>query len=406
MDLTLNAILHGFSLGIVSYLLPLLLSWVLLVRQHFLSGKIFVWILLAAIFHFIAGFCYWLMSVFFSSDSNMYFFMGNGVFRGIGTRFCTFMMYFLRQWFLGDSLLGGFLFSSALGFLGQFFFFLAFINLAKKISPAVQSDFKLIRLPALVILFWPSAIFWSSGIAKDSVAFFALGLFFLALTFININFIKSSLVIVFALICAYFVRPYLLMIILLALGLWVLIGAKIKVSKKSLLALIVMCGVALIAPQIALTGHFHYTYADVTRFILASLAGGNQGTSLGLGKVTLQQTVFLLPFLMLANAYFPLFIYAKNILGVISSFENLIFLWISVYCICNRDVFKELVRKNPLILFCVCFFLIGIFFLALLNTNFGLSMRRKIMYTIPFIMVWAVIYVQKKITSLQRVNAL
>jgi len=88
----------------------------------------------------------------------------------------------------------------------------------------------------------------------------------------------------------------------------------------------------------------------------------------------------------------------KNLIGVIASVENLVLLYLTWhYCKYRRFLYQFFsTRYQQLLKYMEFYLLMGIGFLGLLNTNLGLAMREKIMFTAPFMLLIAMSFLVSK----------
>lgn len=110
-----------------------------------------------------------------------------------------------------------------------------------------------------------------------------------------------------------------------------------------------------------------------------------------------------LPYMMLANLLLPLFLGSKNLIIIISSIENLYFLYITLKYLMHRRIWRILRRKISLINFFMIYFLVGLAFLGMINTNLGLAMREKMMYVPAFLIIVMLVYSYKRIIAIRDV---
>jgi hypothetical protein len=119
----------------------------------------------------------------------------------------------------------------------------------------------------------------------------------------------------------------------------------------------------------------------------ANLNHQQTGTSIHL-MVTPSNVFYALPITTLANAFLPLGIYVNGFNTLWSSIENLFLL----YIVCFYWKQRRCWIKTPLFVFMVLWFIAGMLWLGLLNTNLGLAMREKIMYDQGLLVLFFVLW--------------
>jgi len=127
-----------------------------------------------------------------------------------------------------------------LSFVGQFAFYKAF----KKYVPKKE------LLLAIIIFLTPSILFWTSGVLKEPIAIFLVGLFvyvFIKL-FVEFQFkVKYSLVLILTLLLFLILKPYILILILIPLILFALVKAfKIDVYSLKKILLFYLVSLSII----------------------------------------------------------------------------------------------------------------------------------------------------------------
>ncbi len=395
--------LTELSMGCLFFLVVLSIAFILLKQEALGYKKILVLLLLSAIGHFLGGWFYYWFSLTQGSDSVFYFHMASTRFIGwFGYNFAFFVLGYLRKFVIDNSFLEAFFFCASLGFLGSVFYLLTYKRLLDKALAGGRHalDGRLIFVPAVILLCWPSYFFWSAGLVKDSFAFLAIPMFLFALSAKRVG-VGSLILIVFSLTLAYMVRPYLFLVIFVSGVGYLLLKSKLSVAVKIFLIALVL----LIAVQLLESFVNYAKWAGLQSFSLEGVARRsilNQqymsvGSSIPVPTKNPHLLYLFIPYLIAANLLLPFFVGAHNALAFICSFENLFFLYLVIQFVKQRATFKMLQKKIPIVSFLLFYFLTGMALLAMVNTNLGLAMREKMMYVPSFILVILLTYTYKRV---------
>jgi hypothetical protein len=357
-------------------------------------------VMLSALGHLLGAILYWYSSQFTAADSNSYFLSAASYhyWSFFGTGFVIRIVWFLRHFIFGNSLLGVFTFFAFVGFLGSVLYLVIFNVFLRKMladgrSLCVGARTKIF---SLLIACWPSSLFWASNLGKDSLCYFLIALFFLSLIYLNKNILSFPLLIL-SCVAAYFIRPYLFLVLSVAFFVWLVLSPNRKSSlfiKIFCLLLIALLFSALSA-EIAKLGQFgHYNFLDIaTRSNLQRHRfSAGSGTYITVPTTNPYFAVLFLPYTMFANLFMPLFFYAHNFTGLVASFENCALLIFSWKFLMRIKIWKRLNKSYSLLSYLLYFFFSGIGLLGLMNTNLGLASREKLMYLPAFLIVMFLVF--------------
>ena len=332
-------------------------------------------------FHMGMAVVYYLYALYNSSDSKYYYFKVVNNFRGEnwfdyfeqGTPFIEFIGWPLIKGF-GVGYEGIMIFFALLGYGGMAFFYLLFVeNIRFKHSIFGQLLFPL-------ILFLPNMHFWSASFGKGAIIFLGIGAFFFSLSRISSRWIIAAL----GLALIYFVRPHIAFIFVAAAGLALMMGSKgIKPAQKVVAFLALAVVFALIYDKVfAYVGIEDDNYEGVDAFAGKYVYElSKAGSSVDISSYNLFQKITTL-------VYRPLFFDANGALGLFVSFENLLYLILSI------QIFKggffifiwksDLLTKTSLIAF-----LASSAALSQITANLGIAIRMKAM--IMFLLLFVVL---------------
>lgn len=220
------------------------------------------------------------------------------------------------------------------------------------------------------ILLIPSMSFWSAGLGKDSVSFFATSLFLYAVTSSK----RSILIVPIAVLSMCMVRPHIALMMLVSYLLYYVIKAKTHVVLKLFVLPIIAAGVI-----IALS--FVQQYVGLEEASLSSVSdyvdqrqGYNQS-----GGSSLDITSMSYPMQMFTYIFRPLPFEAHSALALMTSLENTILLLLFVYILIKSKFnFRPFVEKKNLWLLAYVFLTCTI--LAITTANLGIATRQKWMF--------------------------
>lgn len=347
--------------------------------KNYLNARLLFLIPLCIAAHFLASYLYFNGVMHgMPADSTVYFYGAQPSF-GFNTQFAQFISWYMRDFFWGDSLLSAFFFSSLFGYFGDVLYVLSLFEIFNRLDLKINS--RLMLAPLFILLFWPTHIYFTVAIVKDSGAYFCIALFTYALVSMrSYPLFKISLVLIAA-ILAFIIRPYLLIDFFLGACLLFFFSRKIQFSKK----LILLIGLMLIMYffidfLLKMGGVSQASFADIGGRFVKNQVLQESGTSIPVPTTNPYFTLLFLPYLFLANLFLPLFIFAKNMVGILASFENAVFIWLCYYAIKHRQYWKILNQKIPVMSLLLYFAISGIGFLSLMNTNLGLATREKTMF--------------------------
>lgn len=332
------------------------------------------------------------------TDSSVQFFPGaTPYFRGFGTSFVKNMIWYIRDWLTGDSYIATLFFFSIFAFLGGVLWYLLFVKIGRRFNINVGQ----FTLPALIIMCWPSFLFFTSGMGKDSLSYFFIPLAFLAYMKISENRgidIINYLILFVSLLFLFLLRPYLLMVFTFTY----LISQYFTLKALRVDRLFYMAVGGLVFLYVV-----HWVLIKEIGFHNISLGSIAQratlqqnelakGTSFYMPNINPVFRLLLLPYSFVMNLLFPLFYLARSMTGYIVSLENGILLYICCSLFKYKKIIKHFFLRSPITKLLFYFFVTGMSFLALINTNLGLSTRQKSMYVPPLLILYCLIYCCKK----------
>jgi len=248
---------------------------------------------------------------------------------------------------------------------------------------------------AIACLFIPSCVFWGSGLMKDSFTLSAVGWFTYAfyrffikkqrkLSYCLYLFISSFIILA--------IKPYIFFALLPGSILWLSNNVVKKINHGIIrflvgpillsfggitgyLALVnmgdnlgqykvdIVLDKAVVTQQDMKNEHYHGNSYDIGDFD-ASLGG----------------VISVAPMAVFSGIFRPSILDVKNIVMLISSLENTYLLILTIFLLVKLKVFGffSLIKKNPMLLFCMLFSLFFAFSVGLTCANFGSLVRLRI----------------------------
>ena len=228
------------------------------------------------------------------------------------------------------------------------------------------------RIYSLILfLMFPSFMFWTSGVSKDSLILFPIGLMIFYLN----NFEKNILKILIITLIAFLIRPYFGLIIYISIFLYYLVITLFFSRKRNgnLFFLIISS----------------FFIFFISQYVLGNLSIKNIFNFINVIQSQYQDALLAIPedknfFIRIFSYFFgPSILNSKgNIFVLLLSFENLILFIFIFYLFINLE-FKKLIANKENI-FLLIFIIFAAIFFSQLSNNYGTAMRQKWM-TLPFI---------------------
>jgi len=343
--------------------------------------------------HALLAAAYFGYAIFNRSDSRYYYYKASSAFLGpnwfdyygVSTTFIDFLTFPLVQYF-GLSYEAAMLFYAWLGLIG---FLLFFITLKENlVTRPTFFGYDLLT----IILFLPNLHFWSSSIGKGSIAFLGFGLFFYGLSKFGQRWLWALL----GGVIIYHVRPHILFITLIASALGYLFSSSnVGTWGRVAIVLISLIGFYFIAADVlALTG------IDEEAILQESTTLSRRAFELSKATSGVNISGYSFPLKLFTFWFRPLFFDAPGALGIIVSFENVIYLLLFLKIVNPAFIFYML-RSDAIIKTSAITFLGVSFALAQLSGNLGLAMRQKsqVMILLMFVILKFLDEKQQKIVA-------
>jgi hypothetical protein len=248
---------------------------------------------------------------------------------------------------------------------------------------------------AFAVLFFPSSVFWGSGIVKDTFAFSGLCYYLHAM---DIIFFQKKgnfgvwLTLVLGALLMVLLKPYVFMMLFPASLFWVLYR-RVQRFKNVLIraSVLPMTSVALLLITLNVLqrlegrlGKFSLERAlDTVVVAQNDMKRSQYGANyfdLGNIEPTWNSVLSKFPQAVFAGLFRPLFNDVNNFAMLLSALENTFIVLVMLYILVRSKVvfFFQLILKNPLLQMCYLFAIGYAFMIAVTTPNFGAMVRFKI----------------------------
>jgi hypothetical protein len=310
---------------------------------------------------------------------------------GTDTTFINFLSYpFHRLGFNYEMLMVLFSWFGYLGFLYAYLFFREKIPIKRK--------FLGIDLLTL-ILFFPNMHFWTASLGKGAPIFLGLMMF----TYAVIKPKKRLYILILASIIIFQIRPHVFLFVALGTALGYMSGReKIPFWQKALVfigmggAVILLQDKILGVMELEGSGDILEQFAAESEKRLDDLSDAGSGVDM---------SSYPLPLKLFTFWFRPLFFDAPNILGLIVSAENLVYLLL-FFKILKGDFIKFIKNSPAVVKMSFVIFFATSFAMTFVMSNLGIIMRQKsmVMYFLFFVIYYYL--AQRKYDDVLRIKKL
>lgn len=235
----------------------------------------------------------------------------------------------------------------------------------------------------------PSIVFWSSGVHKEAITFFGLGLILYNLDnlFLKRSLWCSILMLVIGLVFLGYVRFYLLVILLpLIIALFIIITRKLTVSSITVfifvtgLFVLILIITDIISPEINLIDELFIR----RNYFLRTIPGNMTFPVLANVPSSFSEYVTLIVESIINPIFRPFPSECKSFLPVVACIETWIYLGVVSYLFFSLKL--NALSRNPYAIFSILFGLSTLFLIGLIVNNSGAIVRYRSV-AIPFILI-------------------
>lgn len=331
-------------------------------RSELRAGGWFLAPLALYLWHTAMVVAYWIFAQHSVVDATSYFEAGPYYETpAIGTDMIYWFTGVLRFVCPGMSFLDGFLFYGLFGYLGL----ICFLRSASTLAGPVYRN---LRLWAVGLAFLPGLSFWTGAIGKDAPMFLAVQLVIFAACRPSRRW--GYVLLGFAL--AFVIRPH----IALLLG---ISGAAAFVFSSRLPGHLRAFGMVAVALLGAFAVPFVADYLSIKSFdgeYISDYVFARQH-DLGIGGSAVDLQNYSFPMKLFTYLYRPTLLEANSLMALLAAVENTLQLAITGVLAVRISRRISILRSNPALMFCVCFFILGASACAMLTANLGMAVRQK-----------------------------
>ncbi len=250
---------------------------------------------------------------------------------------------------------------------------------------------------AIAVLFFPSLLFWGSGVMKDTYTFAASGWLVYNIFMIFFKKQKIPINIIFALLNIYIIisiKPYIFVALFPGIVVWALFR-KIKNIKNKVIAtmampVMIVLGFGITMVVMSSLSSSMGTYGNVDQSIkkaqtiqqdlTRSEQYGENSYNIGTIDGTTAGMLKIAPAAIMAGMYRPFLWEARNPVMLISGLENFILLIMTLYLLFKLKVirFFGYIFSDPILLFAMIFTIFFMFAVGMASANFGALVRYRI----------------------------
>ncbi len=294
---------------------------------------------------------------------------------GTDTLFINFLSYpFHKLGFNYDMLMVTFAWLGYLGFLYAYMFF----------REKIPIKIKFLKIDLLtLILFFPNMHFWTASLGKGAPIFLGLMMF----TYAIVEPKSRMFLLILGSVIIFHIRPHVFMFVAVGAVLGFMSGKeKIAFWKKALVYVGMIGTLFLVQDQILAVMGLQGSENLIEDFQQSSeersedLSGSRSGVDM---------SSYPLPLKLFTFWFRPLFVDAPNLLGLITSVENLLYLLLFIK-ILKKDFISFILKSPAMVKMSLVIFLMASFAMTFIMSNLGIIMRQKsmVMYFIFFVIYY------------------
>ncbi|MES2761305.1 MAG: hypothetical protein V4677_03820 [Bacteroidota bacterium] len=248
---------------------------------------------------------------------------------------------------------------------------------------------------AIACLFIPSCVFWGSGLMKDSFTLSAVGWFTYAFYHFFIKKQRKISYAIYLLIASFVIlaiKPYIFFALLPGSILWLSNNAVKKINHGfvRIIATPLILTLGAVAGYVALDqmgdslGQYKLdTVLDkavVTQKDMKADYYGGKTYDIGEFDASIGGIISKAPIAIFSGIFRPAIWDVRNVVMLISSLENTYLLVLTIFLLFKLKFlgFFSLIRKNPMLLFCMLFSIFFAFSVGLTVANFGSLVRLRL----------------------------
>lgn len=265
---------------------------------------------------------------------------------------------------LGLSYFTGTIMYSVIGFIGLAFFYITAID-------AIPNNPKFKGYSLFPLLFFlPNLHFWSCAVGKDTLLFFCIGMLVYGLMY------SRFVLVIFALVLSYFIRPHITLFMLIAFGFAFVVNKNKSVFQRILFFGIMAAIAIYIFPMVMKFAKIEEASMDNFNSFAVNkasiLSGSHTGSSVDI-------SAYPLPLKLFTFLFRPFFFDINSIPSLLASVENMLLLILTIGIFRNKPL--KSFKKAPFVIKGMIYFLlIGTFAFSQSLGNLGIMIRMRNMF--------------------------
>ncbi|MDI1323168.1 MAG: hypothetical protein PSV36_10495 [Algoriphagus sp.] len=331
-------------------------------------------------YHMFFGLVYWTYSQFNRSDSGQYYLKTKNYWKNwfdaysAGTDFVEWLAFPWVRW-LGFNYDMMMFLTTWLGFWGFVYFYL-FFKENLRFNPKFEGYDAI-----TIFMFLPNMHFWTASLGKGAIIFAGIGFLVYGLSWPG----KRIPHMVFGGYLCYMIRPHILFAILIGMGVGFVLGReKVPLYQKYLVAFGALA-VSLFVYEDLLIFLGYDPNNVVASFEEESALNSQRLQSAGSG---VDMGSYSLPFKLFTFWFRPLFIDSPNIIGLVVSMENALYIYMFSKVL-NKDFIKYIQVAPAMVKMSAVVFISISLSMTFVMSNLGIIIRQKsqIMYFMLFVVI-------------------
>ena len=266
---------------------------------------------------------------------------------------------------------------------------------------------------AIAVLFFPSLLFWGSGVMKDTYTFASAG--WLVYNIYMVFFkkqsrVKNILLALFNIWIIISIKPYIFVALFPGIVVWALFervkNIKNKVLAGLIMPLMIVFGFGITMVVFSTLSSSMGTYGNIDASIkkaqivqedlLREEQYGSNNYNIGKIDGSITGMIKVAPMAIIAGMYRPFLWEARNPVMLISGLENTFLLILTLYLLFKLKVirFFQYIFSDPILLFSILFTVFFMFAVGMASANFGALVRYRIP-ALPFFVASVFIMLDK-----------
>ncbi|MEX2597523.1 MAG: hypothetical protein WEC59_11395, partial [Salibacteraceae bacterium] len=273
------------------------------------------------------------------------------------------------------------------------------------------------RIALISVIFFPSVIFWGSGISKDTITYASICYLTYGYYYTVIKRQLNTPRVLLSIITAYFIltiKPYIFLVFFPGALIWLFFGTIQRVKNSflrvAIIPFILILSLGIFAFTFSSISDLLGDYSSAEKIIEKAVVSQEDlkrdyygGNTFDIGTIEPTVTGILSKFPMATffGLYGPTLIHINNIVMFFSALENTLLLLLTIAVLLFRNPIRSIktIGTIPFMIFCFSFSIFLAFAIGLTTPNFGALVRFKIPLIPFFCFMLLVLYTKKEFKS-------